>query len=175
MCTHKPSCRILLRFKHYTCVGIWLDHPLRSKAQTARPFWFGEVSNYCFAAFAKHSGSTAVGHHAVQLLALSGYKVFVTASESNHAYLRTLGADQCFDYKHSDVLDKIKAAAGSEGIYAAYDPAATGDSTLKCIGKQFLRSRTAALTPHQMRLDPLAGASCLLFRPPMKLSAAVPT
>ncbi|WWC91531.1 uncharacterized protein L201_006477 [Kwoniella dendrophila CBS 6074] len=78
-------------------------------------------------------GSTSVGHHAVQLANLSGYRVFVTASSSNHSRLIELGASECFDYKDSDVLDKIKKAAGSQGIFAAYDTASSNGSTEICI------------------------------------------
>jgi len=82
-------------------------------------------------------GSTAVGHHAVQLLHLSGYTVFVTASLASHDRLRQLGASQCFDYKEPTVVELIKSAAGKDGIAAAYDTAASGDSTLQCIGQFF--------------------------------------
>ncbi|KAH8080028.1 chaperonin 10-like protein [Filobasidium floriforme] len=81
-----------------------------------------------------HSGATAVGHHAVQLAHLSGYRVFTTASPANHQRLLELGADKCFDYRSPSVVDDIKAAAGEQGIYAAYDTPASNGSTANSIG-----------------------------------------
>ncbi|WVQ98262.1 hypothetical protein IAU59_005385 [Kwoniella sp. CBS 9459] len=78
-------------------------------------------------------GATAVGHHAVQLANLSGYKVFATASPANHARLRELGAAECFDYRNPDVLNAIKQAAGDQGVFAAYDTACIEGSTEICI------------------------------------------
>ena len=81
------------------------------------------------------TGSTAVGHHAIQLATLSGYRVIATASAVNHPRLRELGADECFDYKQTNVVADIKAAAGEQGIFAAYDTACSNGSTDMCIGK----------------------------------------
>lgn len=55
-----------------------------------------------------YGGSSAVGIQAIQLAKLSGYKVIATASAKNFAMLEKLGAEKCFDYKDSDVVDKIK-------------------------------------------------------------------
>ncbi|VDC06801.1 unnamed protein product [Peniophora sp. CBMAI 1063] len=65
--------------------------------------------------------STAVGHHAVQLAALSGLKVFATASPSAHEEVKALGASRVFDYKDPDVASKIREAAGEKGIIYALD------------------------------------------------------
>ncbi|KAI0313386.1 chaperonin 10-like protein [Amylostereum chailletii] len=84
-------------------------------------------------------GATAVGHHAVQLAKLSGYKVLTTASPANHAALRALGADAVFDYRDPEVVQKIKDAAGTEGVFAALDTAAEAgstDLTIDAIGAQ---------------------------------------
>jgi NADPH:quinone reductase-like Zn-dependent oxidoreductase len=74
-------------------------------------------------------GSTAVGHHAVQLAALSGLEVIVTASPSAHAELKELGAAHCVDYKDPDVVVKIREAGGPEGIIYALDTVAEYGST----------------------------------------------
>lgn len=76
-----------------------------------------------------------MGHHAIQLAALSGYRVFATASPANHARLRELGAEECFDYREKDVVAVIRKAAGEQGIFAAYDTAAANGSTDMCIGE----------------------------------------
>ncbi|OCF44844.1 hypothetical protein I317_01333 [Kwoniella heveanensis CBS 569] len=78
-------------------------------------------------------GSTSVGHHAVQLANSSGYRVLATASASNRARLRELGAAECFDYKDPSVFDRIKKAAGNQGVYAAFDTACNNGSTEVCI------------------------------------------
>jgi NADPH:quinone reductase-like Zn-dependent oxidoreductase len=66
-------------------------------------------------------GSTAVGHNAVQLAVLSGLEVIVAASESAHNGLKKVGAAHCVDYKDPDVVAKIKAAAGPNGVIYALD------------------------------------------------------
>ncbi|VDB96004.1 unnamed protein product [Peniophora sp. CBMAI 1063] len=66
-------------------------------------------------------GSTACGHHAVQLAALSGLEVYVTASPAAHNELRALGASQVFDYKDPDIVTKIQATSGNKGIIYAVD------------------------------------------------------
>ena len=74
-------------------------------------------------------GSTAVGHHAIQLAKLSGLTTFVTASPAAWPELTTLGADHLFDYRDPDVVAKITAAAGPEGIIYAVDAVAEKSST----------------------------------------------
>jgi NADPH:quinone reductase-like Zn-dependent oxidoreductase len=45
------------------------------------------------------SASTAVGQYAVQLGALSGYRIVATASPERHDHVKSLGASLVFDYK----------------------------------------------------------------------------
>ncbi|KAE9390322.1 GroES-like protein [Gymnopus androsaceus JB14] len=78
-------------------------------------------------------GSTAVGHHAVQLAVLSGLKVFVTASVAAHEELKALGAEACFDYKATDVMKQIQAATGEEGIIYGLDTVCENGSTDACV------------------------------------------
>ncbi|KAF9068864.1 chaperonin 10-like protein [Rhodocollybia butyracea] len=78
-------------------------------------------------------GSTAVGHHAVQLAALAGLRVFVTASPAVHEDLKALGAEACFDYKDTDVVKKVLAAAGEEDIIYGLDAVCEKGSTDNCI------------------------------------------
>ncbi|KAH8826046.1 chaperonin 10-like protein [Flagelloscypha sp. PMI_526] len=66
-------------------------------------------------------GSTAVGHYAIQLASLSGYTVFATASPSAFEEVKALGASHVFDYKDPDTPEKIRTAAGVEGITLALD------------------------------------------------------
>ena len=73
--------------------------------------------------------STAVGHHAVQLAALSGLEVYATASPAVHDDIKALGATHVFDYKDPNVAAKIKEAAGPQGIIYAFDTVAEKGST----------------------------------------------
>jgi len=63
------------------------------------------------------SGATSVGQHAIQLAKLSGLRVITTASPKNHELLRSLGADEVFDYRDEQVVDKIKKATNNELEY----------------------------------------------------------
>ncbi|KIK70162.1 hypothetical protein GYMLUDRAFT_34642 [Collybiopsis luxurians FD-317 M1] len=74
-------------------------------------------------------GSTAVGHHAVQLAVLSGLRVFVTASPAAHEELKALGAEACFDYKDADVAKQIQSVAGEGGITYGFDTVCEKGST----------------------------------------------
>ncbi|KAL1675929.1 chaperonin 10-like protein [Schizophyllum commune] len=74
-------------------------------------------------------GSTAVGHHAIQLAKLSGLTVFVTASPAAFPELQALGADHLFDYRDPEVVAKIVEASGSDGIIYALDTVSENGTT----------------------------------------------
>ncbi|EIW60398.1 GroES-like protein [Trametes versicolor FP-101664 SS1] len=59
-----------------------------------------------------YGGSSAVGHFAIQLAHLAGYKVVTTASPRNFELAKSLGADAVFDYRDADVVAKIKQTTG---------------------------------------------------------------
>lgn len=73
-------------------------------------------------------GSTAVGHNAIQLAHASGYTVYTTASPAKHAYLKSIGATACFDYKLPNVAEEIRKASGG-GVDFAVDAACDNGST----------------------------------------------
>lgn len=57
-------------------------------------------------------GATATGLLAIQIAKIVyGLKVFTTASKDHHEFLKSLGADETFDYKDADVVDQIKSKA----------------------------------------------------------------
>lgn len=89
-------------------------------------------------------GSTAVGHHAVQLAAHSGLRVFVTASPSAHATLKELGAEACFDYKDSDVVAKLKEASGDRIVYG-FDTVVEKGSTEHVVVSLFIDNCTSLI------------------------------
>ncbi|KAF5393160.1 hypothetical protein D9757_001176 [Collybiopsis confluens] len=79
-------------------------------------------------------GSTATGHHAVQLAALSGLRVFVTASPAVHDELKALGAEACFDYRDGvDVGKLVLAATHGQGVNFGLDCIVEGGSTDACV------------------------------------------
>lgn len=55
-----------------------------------------------------HAGAGGVGHFAVQFAHARGAKVIATASEKNHAFLKSIGADVCIDYKAQKFEDVAK-------------------------------------------------------------------
>ncbi|EJD44938.1 GroES-like protein [Auricularia subglabra TFB-10046 SS5] len=57
-------------------------------------------------------GSSSVGAFVIQLAAQAGYRVLATASPANHAYVKSLGAAEVFDYHDSNVVEQIRKAAG---------------------------------------------------------------
>lgn len=54
-----------------------------------------------------HAGAGGVGHFAVQLAKFYGAWVATTASATNHAWLRELGADQVIDYRTERYEDAL--------------------------------------------------------------------
>ena len=85
------------------------------------------------------SGATSTGFFTIQLLKMSGYKVVTTASTSNHALLKSLGADAIFDYKDADVIEKVKKAVGGQGFKYACDTIS---------GKESLAQVAEAMAPN---------------------------
>ncbi|KAF3037292.1 hypothetical protein E8E11_004765 [Didymella keratinophila] len=55
-----------------------------------------------------YGGSTATGSLAIQFAKFAGCEVIVTASARNTEYLKSLGADQVFEYKDPDCGSKIR-------------------------------------------------------------------
>ncbi|KAK7466230.1 hypothetical protein VKT23_004957 [Stygiomarasmius scandens] len=54
-------------------------------------------------------GSTSVGHFVIQLAKLGGMRVIATASPKHFDRLKSLGADETFDYRDPEVAQKIRA------------------------------------------------------------------
>ncbi|KII90674.1 hypothetical protein PLICRDRAFT_174057 [Plicaturopsis crispa FD-325 SS-3] len=81
-------------------------------------------------------GSTAVGHHAVQLARLSNAHVLATASAAAHEDLKAIGASECFDYRDPRVSHSIRAAGDAhspDGVKYAFDTVCEKGSTEACI------------------------------------------
>ena len=87
--------------------------------------------------------SSSVGVNAVQLAAAAGYTVVATASEKNHAFVRSLGASAVFDYKHADTVKEIIALlADREFAGAVAIGPDSGDRCIEiaraCCGRKFV-------------------------------------
>ena len=97
-------------------------------------------------------GSTSVGCNAIQLAKAAGYQVITTGSPKNHAYLKTLGAAEVFDYRSTtDVTDitrsfKDRSTAGAIAIgNGAFDKCL--DILSGCQGNKFIACCTMDLPP----------------------------
>ena len=55
--------------------------------------------------------AASVGQYAVQMASNLGFTVISTASPSNHATVKSLGASHVFNYNDPDVTDQIRAVA----------------------------------------------------------------
>ena len=69
----------------------------------------------------------AVGQCLIQLAHASGYKIVTTASPRNFELVKSLGADEVFDYKDPEVVTKIKNVTG-DSITSAVDAISEADS-----------------------------------------------
>jgi NADPH2:quinone reductase len=76
------------------------------------------------------AGAGGVGSFAIQFAKLAGAKVIATASESNFAYMKKLGADAVVDYRTADLPSALRAIAPS-GITKIVD--AVGGESLRLL------------------------------------------
>ena len=68
--------------------------------------WPGSVPADCWVLI--YGGSTATGSIAIQFAKLSGAKVVATSSAKNKDFVKSLGADEVFDYNDPDCASKIR-------------------------------------------------------------------
>jgi NADPH:quinone reductase-like Zn-dependent oxidoreductase len=79
-------------------------------------------------------GSTATGHHAIQLARLSGLHVITTASPEAFTELENIGASLCFNYKDPNVVDKLKAAGDITYALDTVSEGGTIEKTIDALG-----------------------------------------
>lgn len=70
-----------------------------------------------------HAGAGGVGSLAIEFARVANAKIFTTASEAKHAYVKELGADIAIDYTKEDFVKKVKELE-PEGV----------DVILDCVG-----------------------------------------
>lgn len=71
--------------------------------------------------------SSSLGQMVVQFARYYGFEVVATCSSYNFEHVKSLGADHVFDYKDSDVIEKIRKVAGDR-ITISYDTVVAGNS-----------------------------------------------
>lgn len=79
-----------------------------------------------------YGGSTATGSLAIQYAKLSGKSVIATASAHNFDLVKSLGADEVFDYTSSTCAGDIKNYTKGE-LTLAFDCISKGSSTQICV------------------------------------------
>lgn len=83
-------------------------------------------------------GASSMGSAALQIANILGFTVYVAASEKHHAYLKTLGASEVFDYKDENVVDEIVKKAKEDGLQIKWAYDAVGyqlGSTMEVLSK----------------------------------------
>jgi NADPH:quinone reductase-like Zn-dependent oxidoreductase len=116
--------------------------------------------------------SGGVGSFAVQLAKAQGAKVVALASEKNHEYLKTLGADITIDYTQGDFRESLRAVmpdgvdvvfdcVGAETLLKGYDCVKTGgrlvsildpEGKAECIAAGKISYRYVFVQPHVPQL-----------------------
>ncbi|KAL2136661.1 hypothetical protein VTI74DRAFT_2393 [Chaetomium olivicolor] len=111
-------------------------------------------------------GASTVGTAAVQLAKAAGHSpIFATASTKNHATLKSLGADYCFDYRDDDVVDQIREAIRASGqpVCRALDAVGAGSFA---VGADFEKSSpgmtAASISPEGKQEDRDVRLACVL-------------
>jgi len=113
-------------------------------------------------------GSTSVGSNAIQLAVASGYEVFTTSSPRNFEYVKSLGANQAFDYNSAAVTEDIIAAMKDKTCAGAL--AIGSGSVLKCLeiinrckGRKFVAMASQPYQPHTIPKG-ISGTASMLFK-----------
>jgi len=77
-----------------------------------------------------HSAGGGVGIAAIQLARWIGAHVIGTASRGKHDYLKSIGVDECIDYRREDFEVRVRDVTRGRGVELAID-AVGGDSFKK--------------------------------------------
>ncbi|KAI9849290.1 MAG: hypothetical protein M1837_004749 [Sclerophora amabilis] len=92
-------------------------------------------------------GASSIGSAAVQLARSMGFRIYVTASEKHHAYLKGLGATKVFDYRSGDPVGSIVKAAKEDGVtvQVGFDAVGQMKSCLEILKEAKAEGTTAKL------------------------------
>ncbi|KAE8334261.1 hypothetical protein BDV24DRAFT_170376 [Aspergillus arachidicola] len=78
-------------------------------------------------------GSSSVGATAIQLAVASGLHVIATASSSNHAFVKSLGAHDMFDYTSPTAVQSVLAILKTSKLVGVYDAIGNEKSTASLV------------------------------------------
>ncbi|KAF8192402.1 dehydrogenase [Mycena galopus ATCC 62051] len=97
------------------------------------------------------SGTSATGQYAVQFAKLGGLRVISTASPRHFEFVRSLGADEVFDYADSHTAKRISEAGGGALRYAmdCISEGMTPNQVSMSLGRE--GGTIATLLPYQSR------------------------
>jgi len=79
-----------------------------------------------------YGGSTATGSLAIQFAKLSGLEVVTTCSPRNFEYVKSLGADEAFDYNDEKCAEEIKKYT-KDSLKHVFDCISAGQSMKTCV------------------------------------------
>ncbi|KAI1797933.1 NAD(P)-binding protein [Ganoderma leucocontextum] len=85
-----------------------------------------------------NGGSTAVGSFAIQLAKAKGARVAVSASGKNEQYVRSLGADEFFDYTKQPLHEQLIASDPNPKYHVFLEAVGTVDPTLFVESEKYL-------------------------------------
>lgn len=68
-----------------------------------------------------HGGAGGVGTIAIQLAKAIGARVITTARRSNHAFVRSLGADEVIDHSSEDYVSAVAELTQGQGVNVVFD------------------------------------------------------
>lgn len=68
-----------------------------------------------------HGGAGGVGTIAIQIAKAIGARVITTARACDHAFVRSLGADETIDFTAEDYVEAVARLTGGEGVNVVFD------------------------------------------------------
>jgi NADPH:quinone reductase-like Zn-dependent oxidoreductase len=101
-----------------------------------------------------HGAAGGVGHFAVQFAKRAGARVLGTASPENHAFLKSIGADEVIDYKSQKFEDLVKDVdlvmdnVGGDTLKRSYGVVRKGGTIVTIAG----RLDAAEMQKHELRM-----------------------
>ncbi|KAI8822609.1 uncharacterized protein EV422DRAFT_524705 [Fimicolochytrium jonesii] len=109
-----------------------------------------------------YGGSTATGTLAIQYAKLVGWKVITTCSPRNFDLVKSLGADEVFDYNDPEVINKIKAATNNS-LTHVFDTISLEGSAKISAGVLAPKGKYSGLLPTKAPRDDVSWTSTLAY------------
>ena len=118
-----------------------------------------------------HAAAGGAGGYVVQWAKALGARVIGTAGSPDKAALaRTFGADEVILYRDEDIVERVKALTGGEGVDVAYDSIGkdTVEASLSCLKRRGWLVAFGSASGPAPPIDPLRlmrGGSLVMTRP----------